>query len=163
MTMHRDPVDVALETLRGQRWPGDQRNIQLENKLMREFDKVHSDSRGVRRRLLMPALVIVALGGVSLAAAGGYAVIKGWLITTEVNGQVVDVREVTPDADGGVSFTLPDSAIQPDENGMATIGLSVDSGEATGAGTQTMVSVELTDDGGPHIKITPTPVEDDGE
>ncbi|MHC4609068.1 MAG: hypothetical protein ACYS7M_01820, partial [Planctomycetota bacterium] len=71
MQNQMDPLDSALESLRGRRWPGDQHNSQLKDKLMQQFHTRQSSSRLGRHGALLTALALVVLAGVGFAAAGG--------------------------------------------------------------------------------------------
>jgi hypothetical protein len=47
------------------------------------------------------------LGAVAFAAAGGVGVIRTWLATTTVDGNVVDTREITVGEDHTATFEVP--------------------------------------------------------
>ena len=71
---------------------------------MQEFTNLSTPAKSRRSRTL--AIGILVLGGVTLAAAGGIAVAKRWTVTTQVNGKIVDTRQVAPDATGNAKFNV---------------------------------------------------------
>lgn len=88
-----DPVDAALESLRGRQWPGDQPNSQLKEKLMSEFHKNNTTSLLRRHSITVGILAVLVFGSVGFAAAGGVEYVQSWFITVQVNGQEVDIDE----------------------------------------------------------------------
>ena len=149
-----DPVDCALQSLAGQQWPGGNHNHELENKLMRAFEANKSVSRIGQHRVLIPVLVVLVLGSVAFAAAGGVGLIKSWFVTTEINGEVVDVREIVPNEDGSASFTIPVTAAE----GENTISLSLEGEANPGEGDQQIATITIegtTDSDGVHVEIKP--------
>ncbi len=155
-----DPVDRALASLAGRTWPGSHENAQLENKLMRSFNTNSTTSFAARHRVLLSAIVLLLVVGVGFAAAGGIELIRSWLVTTSINGEVVDVQEVVPNEDGSASFTIQVPDIEGDT---AEIGMSIE-GEGYDPGGYKTLNIAL--DGGEvpgeaHVTITTQPEEDD--
>jgi hypothetical protein len=154
-----DPVDSALQSLGGQKWPGASHNTELEDKLMRAFDNRGSVSRIRRHPLLAACLAVLVLGSLGFAAAGGIEMVRSWFVTIEVNGEVIGSMEVVPDENGNAEFDIPPIDVEGDEAAVTTI--TIDSGEVDGgAGTAKTVTVSLDEDGG-HITVEQE--EEDGE
>lgn len=135
-----DAVEDALQSLRCQHWPGDNHNTQLEEKLMRDFESKRSVFSIGRHPVLALALAIVVLGSLGFAATGGVGLIRSLFVTTEVNGEVIDAREVVTDESGNASFTIP----MPDCEGEAEVALTVE-GPADGEeGVRKTINVTMT-------------------
>jgi hypothetical protein len=151
--MHKDSdaVDRALQSLADQQWPGDSYDDQLESKLMQAYETNRSVPAFYRHRLLIPALALVLVASVGFVSFGGVALVKSWFVTTTINGQVVDVREVVPNEDGSATFNVPVSA----KDGENTVELSIE-GDGSPTGGQKTVTVTLTDDEA-QVEITPDP------
>ena len=67
MSDQHDPVDSALKSLGGRRWPGeDQDNNQLKVKIMQDYSSKGSSSR--HRGAIVAALAFLALGTVRVDA-----------------------------------------------------------------------------------------------
>ena len=118
-----DPVDHALESLGGQHWPEDYDNNKLKDKIMKDFN-TNRTARFSRRRTLAATLAVVLLGTAGFAAAGGVAMVQGWFITVEVNGQAVDFDESNVDVqtDGDmVTFTFDGADIGAEEGDVISI------------------------------------------
>ncbi len=103
-----------------------------------------------RYRVVVPVLAILVIAGVAFAAAGGVALVKSWLVTTKINGEVVDTREVVPNEDGSAKFSVP---VGPPSGGTQTVEMSI-AGDDSG-GTKT---VNVTSDGNTaEVEIKPEP------
>ena len=152
MQNEHDPVDSALQSLGGQKWPGASHDPKLEEKLMRAFEDKRSTSRIRRHPLLAACLAVLVLGSFGFAAAGGIEMVRSWFVTIEVNGEVITTQEVIPDENGNAEFDLPPIEVDGDEATVTKI--TIDSGEVEedGDGTTKMVTVSLDEDGG-HIKV----------
>jgi hypothetical protein len=155
-----DPLDSALESLRGRRWPGDQHNTQLKDKLMQQFHTRPSSSRFGRHGALLTALALVVLAGVGFAAAGGVEIVRGWFmtVTVEVDGEVVTVEDVVLDEQGKATIALPPDALENGEE----LAFSISQGCAEGAaegGTAT-IDIAVKDD---VAEIQVVVEEDEGE
>lgn len=81
---------------------------------------------------------VLALAGVTLAAAGGAALVRSWTVTTKVNGEVVDTRTIAPDASGTSRFSVPAG-----ERGTANVEVK----EGPGGQKQVMVEMPSTGSG----------------
>ena len=161
MRNEHDPVDSALQSLGGQKWPGASHNPKLEDKLMRAFEDKRSTSRIRRHPLLAACLALLVLGSFGFAAAGGIEMVRSWFVTIEVNGEVIGSMEVIPDENGNAEFDIPPIEVEGDEAAITTI--TIDSGEAPGdAGTTKTVTVSLDEDGG-HIQVEQEEEGDDDE
>ena len=107
MSTTNDPVKDALKTLRSRQWSGDPLNIELEEKLMEQFQSHNAGSRRGRHRA-----VAVALGAVLICSVGFAAVkfdtIKSWLVTVEINGEVTEVEltQLAPGEPAEATFTV---------------------------------------------------------
>ena len=151
MRNEHDPVDSALQSLGGQKWPGASHNPKLEDKLMRAFEDKGSTSKIRRHPLLAACLAVLLLGSLGFAAGGGIEMVRSWFVTIEVNGEVIGPLEVVPDENGNAEFDIPPIEIEGDEAAVATI--SIDTGETgDGEGGMKTVSVTLDEDGG-HITV----------
>jgi hypothetical protein len=152
--MHKDSdaVDRALQSLAGQQWPGDSYDVQLERKLMQSYETNKPVLAFYRHRLLIPALALVLIASVSFVSFGGVALVKSWFVTTTINGQVVDVREVVPKDDGSVSFNVPIGEVKSGGN---VVELSFE-GDGAPADVQTTFNVTLTGDEA-QVEMTPDP------
>ena len=110
-----DPVDAALESLRGRQWPGDHPNFQLEEKLMSEFHTKSTTSRLRRHSMAVGILAVLVCGSVGFAAAGGVEYVQRWFFTIQVNGQEVDIGDANVQIevldDDVVSITLDSAEI----------------------------------------------------
>ena len=107
-----DPVDGALESLKGRTWPGSNDNEETRNKLMQEYQSKRASSRLGRRGMVIAALAILVLGGAGFAAAGGVEVIRGWFITVEIDGRVIDLdnADMTIETEGDMTIvTIKDA------------------------------------------------------
>ena len=151
MRNEHDPVDSALQSLGGQKWPGASHNPKLEDKLMRAFENRGSASKIRRHPLLAACLAVLVLGSLGFAAAGGIEMVRSWFVTIEVDGEVIGPLEVVPDENGNAEFDIPPIEIEGDEAAVATI--SIDTGECgDGEGGMRTVNVTLDEDGG-HITV----------
>ncbi len=130
MRNESDPVDEALKSLGGQQWPGEHHNNELEERLMQHTDSTNGTRLG-RHRLVAAGLAVLVLGSVGFAAGGGIAMVRSWLVTVEVNGTVVEVREVIPEEDGSITFVLPLPDLPESEDG-DEVTVSIDTIEAEG-------------------------------
>jgi len=158
-----DPVDSALQSLGGQKWPGASHDNELEEKLMRAFDSKRSVSRFGRHPVLVSALAVLLLGSLGFAAAGGIEMVRSWFVTIEVNGEVIGPLEVVPDENGNAEFDIPPIEIEGDEAAVATITIdSGECGEGDGEGSTKTVSVTLDEDGG-HIRVEQEEEDDEEE
>lgn len=138
MLNHRDPVDDALASLRGRRWPRDYDNNQLKDRIMNEARTGQPGSVLRRRPALAATLALAVLGSVGFAATGGIDMLKGWVFTVEVKG-----------VDGTVTIDFDDVDIQTD-SGVTTI--TIDEIEVEGAVEE-----------GASATITATKVGEDGQ
>jgi hypothetical protein len=150
-----DPVDRALASLAGRSWPGDQHNPQLEQQLMQNFATHSSASFLSRHRVLVPALIVLLVGGAAFAATGGYALVKSWFVTISVDGQVIHEGNVQTDERGNASFvvSLPG---QP-ADGKMTLTMT---GEGNPDHPETTV-VTMTSEGDGQARVTIKPAEED--
>jgi hypothetical protein len=145
-----DPVDRALQSLQGRQWSGDSFNIELEKRLMQAFDAHRPAARMARYRVLVPVLAILVIAGVAFAAAGGVALVKSWFVTTKINGEVVDTREVVPNEDGSAKFSVP---VGPPQGDTQVVEMSIE-GDGSDAGG--MKTVTITSDGNTaEVEIKP--------
>lgn len=152
-----DPVDRALESLRGREWPEVKLDPELENKLMHRFDNRNTTAFLSRHRVLVSALALMLVVGVSFAAAGGVALVRSWFVTVTVDGQT-ETHEVAPNEDGSATVTVP---LPESKDGLRVVEMTVDSGELpAGDGSQSM-SVSVSTDGD-EAEVTITPEDDDG-
>ena len=102
------------------------------------MQKCHTQSScsGLRGRgALVATLAFVLLGAVGFTAAGGIEILKGWIITVEIDGEG--------------TVTLDDAAIdvETDDTGMTTV--TIDGAEIEGAeeGAIVTITAASTDDG----------------
>lgn len=119
-----DPVDGALESLRGRQWPGDYNNHELKDKLMQEFQTKRSSSPLGRHRMLAATLAVLLLGTAGFAAAGGVEAVRSWFITVELNGEQIDVElaEIVIDTEGDTTtMTVDLGELDVDVDGEATV------------------------------------------
>ncbi len=108
---------------------------------MREFSTNRSAPYLARHRVLAATLAIAVLASLGFVAAGGIKMVKSWFVTTTVNDQVIDTREVVPDGKGEATFTLPvgnaaktEVTVQSDGaagGGQKRVEVNVQGGEAT--------------------------------
>jgi len=120
-----DPVESALESLKSRHWPGGH-NSQLKDKLMREYQMKRSFSGPGRRGALIATLAILVLATAGFAAAGGVELIRGWFITVEIDGQIVDIddADITVETEGDtvtLSLDLGNIDSHVEEGATATI------------------------------------------
>jgi len=120
-----DPVAEALQTLRATPWPGQPYDTQLEEKLMQAFaTQEHRSHR--HHRTWLAALIVLGVGGVVFAAAGGINLVRSWIVHARIetsDGRVIETTaEVVPDEHGVATLTVPGLdggedtiVIQPDE------------------------------------------------
>ncbi len=130
-----DPVDNVMESLGSRPWPGDYDNQQLKEKIMQKCHKQSSGSRFRGRGTLIATLAFVVLGSVGFTAAGGIELLKGWIITVEVEGG------------GDVTIDEDDIHIETDDAGVTTI--TIDGAEVEGVeeGATVTITATATDDG----------------
>ena len=132
-----DPIENALQSVRGLKWPGDYENNELENRLMQRFQEDSPRFRIGRRGAIAAALAVVLVGSVGFGAAGGVDAFKGWFFTIEVNGEAIDIAEadVTIEVDGEVvDIDAAEGSIEGDTVTMTLDNLQLD-GEAGEEGT----------------------------
>lgn len=98
-----DQMNRVLNTLRSQEWTGEPYNIQLEERLMKQFSGNKRQSGWHRHRTALLAVCVLAVSSAGFAAAGGVAGLKNWLIKVNVNGQVTEVQT---DENGEANFTV---------------------------------------------------------
>jgi hypothetical protein len=103
MVEEHDPVDSALRALRGQQWKNEGVNPKLEEKLMQAYQPHSPSGRFGRRHTLIASLAVLLIAGGTIAATGGVAKLKRWLVRVEVNGQV---HEFETGADGAGTFNI---------------------------------------------------------
>lgn len=137
-----DPVDRVLQSLGERAWPMNNRNPQLENMLMREFDSNTPVSFVARHRVLIPVVAVLILATAAFAAAGGVEMIKSLFITTSINGQVVDQRAVTLDENGSATFTVPLPTPSNGETAEVSMQFAGDGDVPDGTKALTVVSIE---------------------
>ena len=90
-----------------------------------------------------------------------FKLVRGWFVTTSVNGQVVDAQEVVPDEDGNASFTIPVPEIDGD---MAVIDMTVEGDQAGSGGSQTVtISLDGETPGQADVTITSEPASEEPE
>ncbi len=135
MQGNNDPVDNVMESLGSRPWPGDYDNQPLKEKIMQKCNTQSSGSGFRNRGTLVATLAFVLLGAVGFTAAGGVELLKGWIITVEVDG-----------ADG-VTIDADDIHIETDDNGVTT--LTIDGAEVEGVeeGATITITATATDDG----------------
>lgn len=144
MPKELDPVDGALRSLGGRQWPGDHHNIELERKLMREFESKRLVSPMARHRFLVASLAILVLGSVGFAAAGGMELVRGWFtVTVEVDGNVVAVEEVALDEQGQATIAFPAEALDGGRELSLSMGSGEVSAEQAGNGGTATISADL--------------------
>lgn len=131
-----DPVDNVMESLGSRPWPGDYDNQQLKEKIMQKCHRQSSGSGFRSRGALIATLAFVVLGSVGFTAAGGIEMLKGWIITVEVEG-----------GDGTVTIDEDDIHIETDDAGVTT--LTIDGAEVEGVeeGATVTITATATDDG----------------
>lgn len=108
MSKQTDPVHGVLQSLAGRSWPGANHNPKLETQLMQAFD--HNQQTVpflLRHRVAASVLGVLLAAGVTFGAVGGMELVRGWLMTMEVNGEVIEVREIVPDEDGAAFVEVP--------------------------------------------------------
>ncbi len=93
---------------------------------MQEFQTKRSSSRLGRHGALVATLAVLLLGTAGFAVAGGVEMVKGWFITVEVNGEIVDVdvADVTVETDGDMAtltIDIEDCDIETDGEATVTI------------------------------------------
>lgn len=155
-----DPVDRALASLAGRTWPQGHENAQLENRLMQSFNVNRTASFVARHRVVVPVIVLLMVVSVGFAAAGGIQLVRGWFVTTSINGHVVDRQEVILNEDGSASFTIPAPEIEGDT---AVIDMSIEAGAGDAEGYK---AVNISLDGGDtpgqaQVTITTQPGEEE--
>lgn len=116
-----DSVDRALASLGGRNWPVNNRNAQLENTLMKEFDANRPATFLARHRILIPVVAVLALASAGFAAAGGIEYVRSLFLTVEINGNVVHSGEVVLDENGEGKITLPEGSLPTDGDGQMTV------------------------------------------
>lgn len=98
-----------------------------------------SSGSGFRSRgALVATLAFVLLGAVGFTAAGGIEMLKGWIITVEVDG----AESVTIDAE--------DILIETDDDGVTTVtidGADIEGIEEVEEGATITITATSTDDG----------------
>lgn len=159
MQNETDPLDSALDSLRGQRWPGEHYNNQLKDKLMKELQTKHSSFRLGRRGALVAALALLVFGSVGFAAVGGVELVKSWFMTVsvEVDGEVIAVEDVELDEDGQATIALPPDALENGEE----LSFSIEAGSAEGASEGGTAVIDIAvEDNAAHIQVT---VEEDDQ
>lgn len=154
MRKNMDPVDRALESLRGREWPVNQLDPQLENKLMRSFESHKTVPLFRGHRVLFPVLGLLLVAGVSFAATGGIALIQSWFVTVTVDGQT-ETHEVAANEDGGATFSVP---LPPASGDTRIVEIELDSDELPPLDGQKTVSVNLSA-AGEEADITITPLD----
>lgn len=87
------------------------------------------------RGALIATLAVVVLGSVGFTAAGGFEMIKGWIITVEVEGG------------GNVTIDEDDVSIETNDDGVTTI--TIDGAEVEGAEEGATVTITATSAGCP--------------
>jgi hypothetical protein len=134
---HWDPVEDALASLGGRRWPKEYDNIQLKDKIMNSVQTKQSGSSLRRRPALAATLALLVLGSAGFAAAGGIQMIKGLIVTVEVEG-----------VDGSITVDMAKADIQTDGD-MTTITLDRDDLDIDGdIGDGAKITITATSDGG---------------
>lgn len=134
-----NPVDSALQSLASRHWPAEHRYIEMEKRVMQAFEANKPAARQTARRLVIPAVGILLIGGAAFVAAGGLTMVRSWFVTTAVDGQIVDTRAVTPNADGSASFTVP---VGPPREGGKTVALTLEGDGADGGAKTVNVTVD---------------------
>lgn len=140
MTQNVDPVDEALHVLRSRDWNVPDHRARLKETLMQEFEPQRAASRR-RRTLIAAGACVVALGSVGFVAADRMGLLP-WHVTTEVNGKVVDQRDVTPDENGQASFTVDtergaaDVIVTQSPDGQKQISVELSGGDGDSATVQ---------------------------
>jgi len=112
---------------------------------MQSFATRTSATFFARHRVLVPALVVLAVATVGFAAAGGVGLVKSWFITIAVNGNVVHTGEIVTDENGQATITLPDGALKDGEN---EVSIALEGSPDQGSEWKT---VTVTDSGGEVI------------
>ncbi len=120
-----DPVEAALESLGGRRWPGDFNDNPLKDKIMKDM-QTQGSSMHSRRGALLAGVATLGLASVGFAAAGGFEMVSGWFITVEINGEQVEIDPT-------------DIEIETDGNGVATI--TIDAADVPVGDGPTVVTV----------------------
>ncbi len=126
---------------------------------MQKFD-TSGPSRGLGRRgTLLACLALLTVSSVGFAAVGGIAMIEGWFITVEVNGEPVDYNkdaiQVESNDDGTVTLTVDGAALGVEGNEAGTITIIANETQAA--------SIIITDDDGNTTEIRKSGTEDSGQ
>ena len=102
---------------------------------MQKCDTQSSGSGFRSRGALVATLAFVLLGAVGFTAAGGIEMLKGWIITVEVDGE------------GTVTIDDADIQVETDDTGMTTV--TIDGAEIEGAeeGATVTITATSTDEG----------------
>lgn len=75
---------------------------------MQAFEQQHSKVPFlVRHRVAASVLGVLLVAGVAFGAVGGAGLIRSWLMTMEVNGELVEVREISVEEDGSTRIDVP--------------------------------------------------------
>jgi len=121
---------------------------------MQQYKTKRSGSSFRSRGALIATLAIVILGSVGFTAAGGFELIKGWIITVEVEGVgevAIDDDDVTIETDdnGVTSITIDGAEIDADVEEGATVTITatstgdgmavIDNGDGTTKTVKTVV------------------------
>ncbi len=165
MNTTNDPVKDALKSLRSRQWSGDPLNIELEEKLMEQFQSHNAGSRRVRHRTVAVALATVLICSVGFAAVK-YDTIKTWLVQLEINGEVVEVEltQVSPDEAAEASLTIdtPDGEAdvsikrwESEDGSQGRMEVVVKKDDGSGNDTQLEEVIEhVISDGGGHALLS---------
>ncbi len=148
MATKNDPVDRALESLGSRQWSAPPEHLQLEGRIMQQLNARQASPFG-RHRTALAALAVLAL--VSVGFGAGVLVGKSLRVTTSVNGQVVDTRDISLDENGAASFSVP---LDGDTGEVAEVSMTFE-GETTGPeGTATIDISADGDDNALDVEIT---------
>ncbi|MFG0252893.1 MAG: hypothetical protein ACF8NJ_08485 [Phycisphaerales bacterium JB038] len=150
-----DPVDRALDTLGSRQWSAPPEHQQLEGRIMQHLNARQASPLG-RHRTALAALAVLAL--VSVGFGAGVLVGKSLRVTTAVNGQVVDTRDITLDENGAASFSVP---LDGDIGGeVAEVSMTFD-GETVGP--EGTAVIDISADGADNALDVEITTEEDGE
>lgn len=158
MSIKHDPVDNALRSLGGRQWPGENHNLELENKLMQSMETHKANSWITRHRVAASVLGVLVLASAGFAAAGGVEMVRSWFVSISINGEVVAEGEYAVDETGTATIPLPEIQTEGDE---AVISIELGSEEVPEGGSgQRTVNVSI-EDGEAKIQVVPEDEEDD--
>ncbi|MCK4873845.1 MAG: hypothetical protein KAS72_14085 [Phycisphaerales bacterium] len=151
MTKTQDPVENAFRSLSGRHWPEHDNSTQLEDRIMNHLESSHSSTLLSRHRTLFAAAAVLVLVSVGFATA--IVISRTLHVTTEINGEVIDSREVTLDESGSATFTIPTDSIES-EDGTAEITMTLEAGEGCEGDGMTVAEITIEGGGGDEAEVS---------